>query len=56
MESYASFVAEAIDALGSEERHRKYRMIGVKVRPKADGSIELVGDVASLSELETSSA
>ena len=28
LESYAGLVPEAIDALGPEERHRVYRMIG----------------------------
>ena len=47
---------DAIDALGSEERHRVYRMIGMKAYLTADGSFELSGDVMSFSNLEISSA
>ena len=30
LENYADLLPEAIDALGSEERHRAYRMIGME--------------------------
>jgi hypothetical protein len=56
LESYAGLVPEAIDALGSEERHRVYRMIGMKMYLTADGSFELSGDVMNFSSLEISSA
>lgn len=56
MESYASLAPEAIDALGSEERHQVYKMMGVKAHLQADGSMELVGDVVSFSRLEISFA
>ena len=47
---------EAIDALGSEEPHRVYRMIGIEVHLVSDGSFELTGDVMSFSKLGISSA
>jgi hypothetical protein len=47
---------EAIDALGSEERHRVYRMMSMKAFLGADGSFELSGDVMSFANLEISSA
>ena len=47
---------EAIDALGSEERHRVYRMIGMEVHLASDGSFELSGEVMSFSKLGISSA
>jgi len=56
LESYDGLMPEAIDALGSEERHRVYRMIGMKAYLEADGSFELSGDVISFSNLEISSA
>ena len=56
LESYVGLVPEAIDALGSEERHRVYRMIGMKAYLTADGSFELSGDVMNFSSLEISSA
>ena len=56
LESYADAMPEAIDALGPEERHRVYRMIGMKAYLKADGSFALSGDVMSFSNLEISSA
>ena len=45
IETYASLVPEAIDALGSEERHRVYKMMGLKALLGADGALELSGDV-----------
>ena len=56
LESYVGLLPEAIDALGSEERHRVYRMIGMKAYLTADGSFELSGDVMDFSSLEISSA
>jgi hypothetical protein len=47
---------EAIDALGSEERHRVYRMIGMEVHLASDGSFELSGEVMSFSKLGILSA
>src|SRR5215218_6426121 len=44
LESYVSLLPEAIDALGSEERHRVYKMLGMKAHFGADGSFELSGD------------
>ncbi len=46
---------EAIDTLESEERHRVYRMIGMKAYLEADGSFELSGEVVSFTKLKTSS-
>ena len=45
IETYASLVPEAIDALGSEERHRVYKMMGLKAFLGADGALELSGEV-----------
>jgi hypothetical protein len=56
LESYAGLVPEAIDALGSEERHRVYRMISMKAYLTTDGSFELSGDVMNFSNLKISSA
>ncbi len=47
---------EVIDALGSEERHRVYRMISMKAYLTADGSFELSSDVKHFPSLEISSA
>jgi hypothetical protein len=38
LENYAGLLPEAIDALGSEERHRVYRMIGMEAHLAPDGS------------------
>jgi DNA repair exonuclease SbcCD ATPase subunit len=56
LESYAGLLPEAIDALGSEERHRVYRMMGMEVHLAPDGSFELSGDVVNFSKLGISSA
>jgi site-specific DNA recombinase len=56
LESYADILPEAIDALGSEERHRAYRIIGLEVHLAPDGSFEISGDVMSFSKLEISSS
>jgi hypothetical protein len=56
LESYAGLVPEAIDALGSEECLRVYRMIGMKAYLTTDGSFELSGTVMNFSNLEISSA
>jgi hypothetical protein len=56
VETYAGLLPEAIDALGSEERHRVYRMIGMEAHLAADGSLEISGDVMNFSKLEISSA
>ena len=56
LENYAGLLPEAIDALGSEERHRVYRMIGMEAHLAADGSLEISGDVMNFSKLEISSA
>ena len=56
LESYADLVPEAIDALGSAECHRAYRIIGLEVHLASNGSFELSGDVMSFSKLEISSA
>jgi DNA repair exonuclease SbcCD ATPase subunit len=47
LESYADLTPEAIDALGPEERHRAYRIIGLEVHLAPNGSFELSGDVMS---------
>jgi hypothetical protein len=56
LESYADLVPEVIDALGSAERHRAYRIIGLEVHLASNGSFELSGDVMGFSKLEISSA
>jgi hypothetical protein len=38
LESYAGLLPEAIDALGSEERHRAYRIMETEVHLTLDGS------------------
>ena len=55
LENYAGLLPEAIDALGSEERYRVYRMIGMEAHLAPDGSLEISGDVMSFSKLEISS-
>jgi hypothetical protein len=47
-------VTEAIDALGSEDRRRAYRMIGLVAHLAPDGSLEISGDVMSFSKLDFS--
>ena len=56
LESYAGTMPEAIDALGPEERHQVYRMLGMEVHLTPDGSFELSGDVVSFSKLGLSSS
>ncbi len=56
LESYVGLLPEAIDALGSEERHRVYRIIGMKAYLTAEGSFELIGDVMKFATVEISSA
>ena len=56
LESHAGLLPEAIDALGSEERSRVYRMIGMEARLEPDGSFEISGDVMSFSKVGISSA
>jgi hypothetical protein len=55
LESYAGAMPEAIDALGPEERHQVYRMIGMEVHLAPEGSFDLSGDVISFSKLGLSS-
>jgi site-specific DNA recombinase len=56
LENYADLMPEAIAALGSEERHRVYRMIGMEAHLAPDGSLEVSGNVMNFSKLEISSA
>ncbi len=56
LESYSCLMPEAIDTLGSEERHRVYRMVRMKAYLEADGSLQLSGDVMNFSSLEILSA
>jgi hypothetical protein len=44
IETHASLPPGAIDAPGSEERHRVYKMTGLKALPGADGALGLSGD------------
>ncbi len=43
LESYARMIPKALDALTPEERHRFYKMLGLKATVGADGSVELDG-------------
>jgi hypothetical protein len=43
LESYVRMTPDALDNLTPEERHRFYRMLGLKVTVGADGSVELDG-------------
>ena len=56
LEGYADLMPEAIDALGSEERHRAFRMNGLEVHLTPKGSFEISGDVIGFSKLEVSSS
>jgi hypothetical protein len=56
LENYAGLMPEAIDALGSQERYRVYRMIGMEAHLASDGSFDLSGDVVSFSKMEISSS
>jgi site-specific DNA recombinase len=56
LKNYAGLMPEAIDALGSQERYRVYRMIGMEAHLAADGSFELSGDVMNFSRMEISSS
>lgn len=51
LESYSGLIPEVIDTLGSEERHQIYKMIHMKAYLKAEGSLELSGDVMNFSNL-----
>ena len=52
LESYSGLMPEAIDTLGSEERHRVYRMIRMKSYLEANGSLQLSGDVMNFPSSE----
>jgi len=56
LESYSGLMPDAIDALGSQERYRVYRMIGMIAHLASDGSFDLSGDVVSFSQMEISSS
>jgi hypothetical protein len=53
---YSELVPEAIDALGSDERHRVYRITSMKAHVGAEGSLELSGDVIGFSKVVISPA
>lgn len=44
IETRASLLPGAVDAPGSEERHRVYKMTGLKALLGADGALGLSGD------------
>jgi hypothetical protein len=56
LETYADLMPEAIDAMGPEECHRVYRIIGLEVLLAPESSFKLSGDVMCFSNLEISSA
>src|SRR3712207_3282326 len=43
LEHYATMVPEGLDALGPEERHRVYKMLGLKVSVQPSGILEVGG-------------
>ncbi len=51
LESYAGLMPDAIDALGPEERHQVYRMIGMEAHVSSDGALDLSGDVINFSKV-----
>ena len=52
LESYVGYVPKAIDTLGSEDRHRVYKIIVMKAYLTRDGSVELSGNVMKMSHQE----
>jgi hypothetical protein len=42
---YASLAPEALASLGSEERHRLYKMLRLKVAVNVDGTLEIGGNL-----------
>ena len=52
LEHYARMVPEALDALTSEERHRVYKMLRLKVLIHADGPTEVTGVFGGPAEAE----
>ena len=55
-ENNAGLMPDAIDALGSHERYRVYRIIGMEKHLMPDGSFELSEDAMNFSELEIPSS
>ena len=59
LKRYAGMVPEALDTLSSEERHRVYKMLRLRVLLNADGSTEITGifggtlDVGAASSVKT---
>jgi site-specific DNA recombinase len=45
LNTYASLAPEALASLGSEERHRLYKMLRLKVAVNVDGTLEVGGDL-----------
>ena len=56
LESYASLVPEALDALTPEERHRIYKMLRLNVIMYADGLVEIAGAFTGLLEANRSNS
>ena len=56
LEHYAALAPEALDALTSEERHRLYKMLGLKVLMAKSGDLELEMVGASVEGLEEDSS
>jgi multidrug resistance efflux pump len=59
LENYAALAPEALESLESEERHRIYKMLRLRVFAGLDGSIEVngaFGGALSVCELEPSSS
>ncbi len=46
LDSYAGLAPEALDSLAPEERHRVYRMLGVRAVAHVGGTLEVGGALA----------
>ena len=59
LEHYAAMVPEGLDALSPEERHRVYKLLGLKVNVQPSGVLEVsgtFGEGLELSETEATRA
>ncbi len=46
LDSYAGLAPEALDSLAPEERHRVYRMLGIRAVAHVGGTLEVGGTLA----------
>jgi hypothetical protein len=59
LETYAALTPEALGSLTSEERHRLYKMLRLRVVLRVDGTLEISGTFVEdlkISELEAISS